>query len=78
MERRKKWLKILQLENYKPVKSAAVCSVHFKDTDYELNHTNRKLKREAVPYVCISTHYNNILVFKYNKKYYDKTNKFLF
>ncbi|CAL1671755.1 unnamed protein product [Lasius platythorax] len=50
MERRKKWLQALQLVKYEPLKSAAVCSAHFKDTDYELN-TNRKLKRDAVPHL---------------------------
>lgn len=39
------------LENYEPVKSAAVCSAHFKNTDYEPNHTNRKLRKDAVPYL---------------------------
>ncbi|XP_025267835.1 THAP domain-containing protein 2-like [Camponotus floridanus] len=51
LERRKKWLKALLLENYEPVKSAAICSAHFKNTDYEPNHTNRKLKKDAVPYL---------------------------
>ncbi|XP_011859996.1 PREDICTED: THAP domain-containing protein 2-like [Vollenhovia emeryi] len=53
IERRQKWLKALQLENYEPKKSAAVCSSHFKDTDYEINHANRKLKKDAVPHVRI-------------------------
>jgi len=48
MERRKKWLKALQLENCKPLKSAAICSAYFKNTDYELNYTNRKLKKDVV------------------------------
>ncbi|KAL6260887.1 hypothetical protein P5V15_008414 [Pogonomyrmex californicus] len=47
---RKKWLEALQLENYESTKSAAVCSVYFKNTDYELNHANHKLKKDAVPY----------------------------
>jgi len=53
MERRKKWLKALQLENYKPLKSAAICFAHFKNTNYELNYTNRKLKKDAVPHVYV-------------------------
>ncbi|KAL6261929.1 hypothetical protein P5V15_007011 [Pogonomyrmex californicus] len=38
----------LQLENYEPTKSVAVCSVHFKNTDYELNYANHKLKKDAL------------------------------
>lgn len=54
VERRKKWLKAVQLENYEPPKSATVCSVHFKDTDYELNNTKPKLKIDAIPYLLAS------------------------
>lgn len=51
IEKKKKWLKALNLENYNPPKTGAVCSEHFKEYDYNLEHTLRKLKREAVPYL---------------------------
>ncbi|XP_029047078.2 THAP domain-containing protein 2-like isoform X1 [Osmia bicornis bicornis] len=49
--RRSKWLKAIQLEKYIPTKTAAVCSAHFKEADYELNHPQRKLKKDAIPYL---------------------------
>jgi len=35
VEKRDKWLKTLNLENYNPPKTVAVCSAHFKEENYE-------------------------------------------
>lgn len=49
IEKKKKWLKALNLENYSPPKTGAVCSEHFKEYDYNLEYSLRKLKGGAVP-----------------------------
>ncbi|XP_011858377.1 PREDICTED: uncharacterized protein LOC105555934, partial [Vollenhovia emeryi] len=49
--RKQKWLESLNIQNYDPPKSAAVCSEHFKEQDYESNHSYRKLKKDAIPYL---------------------------
>ncbi|XP_028048274.2 THAP domain-containing protein 2 [Monomorium pharaonis] len=51
VEKRNKWLKALNLENYNPPKTAAVCSAHFKEKNYVQNCSFRKLKEDAVPYL---------------------------
>jgi len=53
IERKNKWLEAINLKNYIPRKQAAVCSAHFREDDYEPKYLFRKLKKDAVPYVCI-------------------------
>jgi len=52
-EKRNKWLEALNLKNYSPRKSAAVCSAHFRKDDFELGHSYHKLKKNAIPSVRI-------------------------
>ncbi|XP_076675634.1 uncharacterized protein LOC143372897 isoform X1 [Andrena cerasifolii] len=52
IERKKKWLEALNLQNYCPPKTGAVCSEHFKEQNYDSQHTLRKLKKDALP--CLS------------------------
>ncbi|KAL1488508.1 hypothetical protein ABEB36_014974 [Hypothenemus hampei] len=54
IEKQKKWLAALNLINYTPCKSAAVCSVHFKNSDYVPGAAIKKLQSNAVPHVSIS------------------------
>ncbi|XP_012538500.1 THAP domain-containing protein 1-like isoform X2 [Monomorium pharaonis] len=63
MAMRKKWLEAIHLQNYEPKKSATVCSVHFKETDYQFNHKYCKLKKDAVPHLLkteIQPKYTNV------------------
>ncbi|RLU15115.1 hypothetical protein DMN91_013002 [Ooceraea biroi] len=46
-----KWLEALGLKNWYPCKTAAVCSAHFKEEDYEPNLALKRLKKDAVPYL---------------------------
>ncbi|XP_076381061.1 THAP domain-containing protein 1-like [Megalopta genalis] len=50
-DRRNKWLEALGLKDWCPPKSAAVCSAHFEEQDYETHATLRKLKVDAFPHV---------------------------
>lgn len=52
IERKKKWLVALNLQNYCPPKTGAVCSEHFKEQNYDSQHSLRKLKKDALPCVC--------------------------
>ncbi|XP_011708348.1 PREDICTED: uncharacterized protein LOC105463035 isoform X2 [Wasmannia auropunctata] len=51
IERKIKWLEAINLKNYIPRKTAAVCSAHFREDNYEQNYSIRKLKKDAVPYL---------------------------
>ncbi|XP_067211934.1 uncharacterized protein [Linepithema humile] len=51
MENREKWLVALHLKGIQIHKTAAVCSAHFQEEDYEPGHSLRKLKKYAVPYL---------------------------
>lgn len=63
MDRRDKWLKALDLKNWNPCKTAAVCSAHFKEDDYESSHSKKKLKIDAIPHVRIKN--NTYLIYFY-------------
>jgi len=52
-EKRNKWLEALNFKNYSPRKTAAICSAHFRKDDYEPKHSYNKLKKNAIPSVCI-------------------------
>lgn len=51
IEKREKWLGALCLKGMQVRKTAAVCSAHFQEEDYESEHSLRKLKKYAVPFV---------------------------
>ncbi|XP_025991382.1 THAP domain-containing protein 1 isoform X2 [Solenopsis invicta] len=49
IEKRNKWLEAINLKNYTPPKTSAVCSAHFREDDYEPGLLCRKLKKDAIP-----------------------------
>lgn len=51
IEKKKKWLEALNLQNYCPPKTGAVCSEHFKEQSFDSQHFLRKLKKDALPRV---------------------------
>jgi hypothetical protein len=53
-------LEALNLKNWYPCKTAAVCSAHFREEDYEPNLALKRLKKDAIPYVYIRNNINLI------------------
>lgn len=53
VDRQNQWLEAVGLKNWKPCKTAAVCSAHFKEEDFELNLAKKRLKKDAIPHVYI-------------------------
>ncbi|KAL1513096.1 hypothetical protein ABEB36_002563 [Hypothenemus hampei] len=49
LDSKEKWIKALNLENYNLPSSAAVCSTHFKTSDYVPGISKSRLKQDAVP-----------------------------
>lgn len=62
IERKNKWLEALNLKNYTPRKTAAVCSANFRKNDYEPGHSYHKLKKDAFPYVNIMNNKFNLCI----------------
>lgn len=53
LNKKNKWLKALNLKDWCPPKSAAVCSAHFRKEDYESHLECKRLKKDAIPFVNI-------------------------
>ena len=64
---KKRWSNAMKRKGFNPTKNSYVCSVHFKDTDFELGvigwrgktNETKRLKRDAVPVITISNDTSN-------------------
>lgn len=54
-DKKNKWLEALNMKNWSPCKTVAICSAHFKEDDYEPHLLSKRLKKYAIPYVNIKT-----------------------
>lgn len=55
--KKNKWLEALGMKNYNPPSTTTVCSKHFKKEDFKSDSAKRRLKANAIPYVCIKIIY---------------------
>ena len=49
-----KWIDFVNIPSFEPAKHSRICSLHFLDSDYYINHLGKKsLNREAIPSVKV-------------------------
>ena len=49
-----KWIDFVNIPSFEPSKNSRLCSLHFLDSDYYINHLGKKsLNRQAIPSVKV-------------------------
>ena len=49
-----KWIDFVNIPSFEPTKHSRICSLHFLDSDYYINHLGKKcLNRQAIPSVKV-------------------------
>ena len=49
-----KWIDFVNIPSFEPTKHSRICSLHFLDSDYYINHLGKKtLNREAIPSIKV-------------------------
>ena len=49
-----KWIDFVDIPSFEPSKNSRICSLHFLDSDYYINHLGKKcLNRQAIPSVKV-------------------------
>ena len=49
-----KWIDFVNIPSFEPSKNSRICSLHFLDSDYYINHLGKKcLNRQAIPSVRV-------------------------
>ena len=49
-----KWIDFVNIPSFEPAKHSRICSLHFLDSDYYINHLGKKcLNRQAIPSIKV-------------------------
>ena len=60
-----KWIEFVNIPSFKPSKTSRICSLHFLDSDYFINHLGKKcLNRQAIPTVTTTIMSQHLMQYK--------------